>query len=40
MYIETIDHEKVNETCVAEIIQNKIYCGKCTYLEPSINAVI
>ena len=28
-----IDHGKVNETIVAEILQNKIYYGKFIYLK-------
>ena len=40
IYIETIDHEKVTETYVAEILQYKIYCGKCIYLKTSINETI
>ena len=35
-----IDHGKVTETCVAEILQNKIYCDKFLYLKTSINEVI
>ena len=35
-----IDHGKVTETYVAEILQNKIYCDKIIYLKTSINEVI
>ena len=40
IYIETIDHGKVTETFLAEILQNKIYCDKFFYLKTSINNVI
>ena len=39
-YIETIDHGKVTETYVAEILQNKICRDKFIYLKNSINEVI
>ena len=39
MYIEMIDHGKVNKTYVAEILQNKIYHDKFIYLKTSINKV-
>ena len=32
-----IDHGKVTETYVAEILQNKTYCDKFIYLKTSIN---
>ena len=35
IYIETVDHGKVNK-----ILQNKIYCDKFIYLKASINEVI
>ena len=34
-----IDHGKLTETYVAEILQNKKYCGKYIYLKTSINEV-
>ena len=37
IYIETIDHENVTETYVAEMLENKIHCGKWIYLKASIN---
>ena len=40
IYIEMIDHGKVTETYVAEILQNKIYCDKFIYLKTSIIEVI
>ena len=40
IYIETIDHGKVTETYVAEILQNKIYHDKFIYLKTSVNEVI
>ena len=40
IYIETIDYDQVTESYVAEILQNKIYCGKFIYLKTSINEVI
>ena len=39
-YIETIDHDKLSETWIAEILYNKIYCGKCIFIKTSINGVI
>ena len=35
-----INHGKMNETYVAEILQNKIYWDKLIYLKTSINEVI
>ena len=35
-----IDHQKVTETYVVDILENKIYCGTCIYLKPSVNEVI
>ena len=35
-----IDHGRVNETYVAEILQNKRYCHKFIYLKTSIYEVI
>ena len=37
---ETIDHGKVTETYVADILQNKICCNKFIYLKTSIKEVI
>ena len=39
IYIKMVDHGKVTETYVAEIIQNKIYCDKFIYLKASVNEV-
>ena len=36
IYIEIVDHGKVTETYVAEILQNKIYCDKFIYLKTSM----
>ena len=38
--IETIDHDKVTETYVTEILQNKTFCDKFIYLKTSTNKVI
>ena len=35
-----IDHGKVTETYVVEILQNKIYCNKFIKLKASVNQVI
>ena len=35
-----IDHGKVNETIVAEILQNKIHYGKFIYLKAHVNEII
>ena len=35
-----IDHGKLHETYIAEILQSKIYCDKYIYLKTSINEVI
>ena len=35
-----IDHNQVNKTYVAEILQSKIFCGKCIYLKTCIDEVI
>ena len=35
-----LDHGNVTESCVTEILQNKIYCDKFIYLKTSINKVI
>ena len=40
IYIETIDHGKVTETYVAEILQNKIYSDKFIYFKTSTNEVV
>ena len=40
IYAETIYHEKVTETYVADILQDKIYCGVCIYLKTTIKEVI
>ena len=40
IYIETIDHGKVTEAYVAELLQYKIYCDKFIYLKTSINEVL
>ena len=37
IYITMVDHGKVTETYVAEIIQNKKYCDKFIYLKASVN---
>ena len=38
--IETIDHDKMTKTYVAEILQNKICCDKFIHLKTSINEVL
>ena len=40
IYIETIDHGRVTETYVAEILHNKIYCDKIICLKVSFNEFI
>ena len=40
IYIEMIDHGKVTETYVAEVLQNKRYSDQFIYLKTSINEVI
>ena len=40
IYMEMIDHGKVIETYVVEILQNKLSCDEFVYLKTSVSELI